>query len=105
MNVAEIFIKAGIGTILGMGVVFAVLIFISFIISLFKYIPGLIDQFHKTINIKTESPVLESEVVLETKNDPNGEITVAIIMAAIQAAINNKKPEGGEYFVRSIRRV
>jgi len=105
MNVAEIFAKAGIGTILGMGVVFAVLIFVAYIISLFKYLPGLIDQFHKIINVKAVPPVIEADVVAQTAKDPNSELMVAIIVAAVQAAINNSKPVGDDYFVRSIRRV
>ena len=40
-STAEILKKAGLNTILGMGTVFVVLIFISFIISLFRFIPEL----------------------------------------------------------------
>ena len=40
-STSEILKKAGLNTILGMGTVFVVLIFISFIISLFRFIPEL----------------------------------------------------------------
>ena len=43
----EILTKAGLNTVLGMGTVFAVLIFLAFIISLFKYIPNLLELFKK----------------------------------------------------------
>ena len=39
--------KAGLNTLMGMGTVFAVLIFISFLISLFKYIPAIQNVFGK----------------------------------------------------------
>ena len=39
-SIGEIMEKAGLNTILGMGTVFVILIFISILISLFKYIPG-----------------------------------------------------------------
>lgn len=38
---AEILEKAGLNTVLGMGTVFVVLIFLAFLISLIKYIPPL----------------------------------------------------------------
>lgn len=110
MSLAEIFAKAGMNTILGMGVVFSVLIFISFLISLFKYLPGLIEQFHtkKVLKVEVEDEkaqtVCEKPAVSESPKMDEG-LTIAIITAAIQAAINDKQPEGDAYFVRAIRRV
>lgn len=46
-STSEILKKAGLNTILGMGTVFLVLIFISFIISLFRFIPELEKKFKK----------------------------------------------------------
>ena len=46
-SLGEIMEKAGLNTLLGMGTVFAVLIFISFLISLFKYIPAIQNAFGK----------------------------------------------------------
>ena len=46
-SMGEILEKAGLNTILGMGTVFVVLIFISIIISLMKYIPALGNFFTK----------------------------------------------------------
>lgn len=43
----EILKKAGMNTILGMGTVFLVLIFLAFVISLLKYIPMLQEKFTK----------------------------------------------------------
>ena len=44
-SIGEIMEKAGLNTILGMGTVFVILIFISILISLFKYIPALEEKF------------------------------------------------------------
>ena len=46
--------KAGLNTLLGMGTVFVVLIFISFLISLFKYIPAIQNAFGKKKDEKKE---------------------------------------------------
>lgn len=110
MSLAEIFAKAGMNTILGMGVVFSVLIFISFIISLFKYLPDLIEQFHAKKYLKAEVAKADAEIIceapiVEEPKEMDAGLKVAIITAAIQAAINDKQPEGDAYFVRAIRRV
>ena len=42
-GMSEILEKAGLNTLLGMGTVFVMLIFMSFIISLFKYVPALLN--------------------------------------------------------------
>ena len=105
MNLAEILAKAAMNTILGMGVVFSVLIFISFIISLFKYLPGLIDQFHQRKTATVEAEADETEFVPQIAQETDSSLTVAIITAAIQATLQEKNPVGDAYIVRSIRRV
>ena len=44
---SEILEKAGLNTLLGMGTVFVMLIFMSFIISLIKYVPALLNGTSK----------------------------------------------------------
>lgn len=105
MNLTEILAKAAMNTILGMGVVFSVLIFISFIISLFRYLPALIDQFHQRRTARVEADVNEVEVVPQITQETDNSLTVAIITAAIQATLQERGPVGDAYIVRSIRRV
>lgn len=99
----EILKKAGMNTILGMGTVFLVLIFLAFVISLLKYIPMLQEKFtKKTEKNKTpvkEVPKVEVPVVEEELTDD--EELVAVITAAIAAA-DESVSDG--FVVRSIRR-
>ncbi len=95
--------QAGLNTLLGMGTVFCVLIFISFIISLFKHIPALLGQSKEEPATKAVEEVVVSEVFNEVASD---EMTddlelVAVITAAI-AATEGTSTDG--FVVRSIRR-
>lgn len=97
----EIITKAILNTILGMGTVFAVLIFIAFVISLFKYIPILEEKFSKKsakapVAVKETVPVVTEEVNTNADFD-----LVAVITAAI-AASEGTTTDG--FVVRSIRR-
>lgn len=108
-SLGEILKKAGLNTVLGMGTVFVVLIFISLIISLFKYIPALENAFKK--KPKQEEAAVEEkaepavEEVIEEDETDDTEL-IAVIAAAIAAAEadagNNISTDG--FFVRSIRR-
>lgn len=103
LSLGEILQKAGLNTILGMGTVFAVLIFIAFIISMFKYISVIEEALKNKKNKKTEDAVVKTEVV-ET---PAAEELcddlelVAVIAAAIAAAEGTSTDS---FVVRSIRR-
>ena len=111
MNVFE---QALLNTLMGMGTVFAVLIFISFLISLFKYIPS-IERALKNRSSKKEKkaaqeerpapkrPILE-EVVEEEELVDDGEL-VAVITAAIMAANGGAAVSADKLVVRSIKRV
>lgn len=103
LSLGEILQKAGLNTILGMGTVFAVLIFIAFIISMFKYISVIEDALKNKKNKKTEDVVVKSEtvaapVVEEVSDDLE---LVAVIAAAIAAAEGTSTDS---FVVRSIRR-
>lgn len=91
----EILQKAGMNTLLGMGTVFAVLIFISIVISLFKFIPSK-DASKKEQPAAKAAPVVE-EIVEETDDLE----LIAVISAAIAAA-EGTGTDG--FVVRSIRR-
>lgn len=104
-STGEILKKAGLNTILGMGTVFVVLIFISFIISLFKYIPNIQEKFSKK-NKKAEKAatpapaptVTAAPAVSESTDD---EELVAAIAAAIAAYEGTSTDD---FVVRSIKR-
>lgn len=101
-SLGEILEKAGLNTILGMGTVFAVLIFIAFIISLFKYIPVIEDAFKNKGNKKIEkAPEKEEAVVAEPEVLTDDLELVAVIAAAIAAAEGTSTDS---FVVRSIRR-
>ena len=98
--------NAGLNTLMGMGIVFLVLILISFIISLFKYVNNFEAWLEKKKNakkgitepVKTEEPE-ETEEIPAEEDDLE---LVAVIAAAI-AAYEGTSSDGIQ--VRSIRKV
>ena len=104
----EIFKKAALNTLMGMGTVFAVLIFISFIISLFKYIPDIQAKFTKKAETQVVAePAAEEPVYQEPADElvDDGQL-VAVITAAICASMASEgKPVSKDtLIVKSIRR-
>lgn len=108
LSLGEIFKNALMNTLLGMGTVFFVLIFISMIISLFAFIPKIQQSLAKKslkdtkdINqtpISSADPVPE---VVQTQEIDDLEL-VAVITAAIAASSGISEDD---FVVRSIRRV
>ena len=99
-TVSEILTKAGLNTLLGMGTVFAVLIFLAFLISLMKYIPAILEKMSK----KEQAPVQEvktAAVVAPVVEETDDLELIAVITAAI-AAQEGTSTDG--FVVRSIRR-
>lgn len=111
MNVFE---QALLNTLMGMGTVFAVLIFISLLISLFVYIPS-IERALKNRSSRKEKraaqeerlapkrPIIE-EAAEEEELVDDGEL-VAVITAAIMAASSGTAVSADKLVVRSIKRV
>lgn len=101
-TLGEKLISAGIHTGIGMGTVFIVLIFISFIISMFVYIPKLTEMFEKKKSnkesVKVEEQPVSTPAVETTENDTE---LVAVIAAAIAAS---EQVSTDSFVVRSIRR-
>jgi sodium pump decarboxylase gamma subunit len=98
--------KAAMNTLLGMGTVFIVLIFIAFIISRFKYI----SRFEMWLNNRgqkeekmqqTNSLPVEEETETETEAAVDDLELVAVITAALAAALDTSTDK---LIVRSIRR-
>ena len=101
-STGEILKKAGLNTVLGMGTVFVVLIFISFIIYLLGYIPKLQQKMankDKKVEEKKEAPVQAAPAPAAAAED-DAEL-VAVIAAAIAAA-EGTSTDG--FVVRSIKR-
>lgn len=95
--------KAGMNTLIGMGTVFVVLVFISFIISLFKYINKFQNKNKKEL---VKEPEKEPENVTASVSEQNLAADyelVAVISAAIAAYEGEASSNG--LVVRSIRRV
>lgn len=102
-SLGEILTKAGLNTILGMGTVFVVLIFISFIISLFKYIPAIQEKFGKkkqNAPAAETAPVPAAPAAVPVAETDDSEL-IAVIAAAIAAA-EGTTTDG--FVVRSIKR-
>lgn len=110
-SMGEILKKAVLNTLLGMGTVFVVLIFISIIISLLKYVPDLLagkrrNSGQKTAQIEQEAADMPetsgpAAVIAEETDDMDDTILVAVIAAAIASA-EEISPQS--FVVRSIKR-
>jgi sodium pump decarboxylase gamma subunit len=102
----ETLVRALLNTLMGMGTVFIVLIFISFIISLLKYIPKLVDSVSGRSKEKAEVPIQTSSApaapVAEEEELTDDLELVAVITAAV-AASSGSSTDG--LVVRSIKRV
>lgn len=106
---------AGINTLIGISVVFLTLIFISFVISLFKYISVMekkiadkkIKKSEKNNQTEqTNTPVAESAVSDTDASETDDLELIAVITAAIHAY---EEAQGnvvsGDLVVRSIRKI
>lgn len=102
---SDVLEKAGLNTILGLGIVFIMLFLISAIISSFKYINKLENRMAKVEKaVAPAAPVAPVETVVNEIDDLE---LVAVITAAIheyEAAQGNNVPAGA-LVVRSIRKV
>lgn len=108
-STGEILQKAALNTIICMGTVFVVLIFISFIIYLLKWIPVLEKKFRKKPLKETEttggnSPAPDTAAPAAEEEDTNNmdDTELAAVIAAAVAAAEGTSPDG--LIVRSIKR-
>ncbi|MCM1494297.1 MAG: OadG family protein [Bacteroides sp.] len=105
----ELMKMAGMNTLMGVGIVFLVLIFISFIISLFKYLPGSGEKKRTQAAKKEEiKPVAATPAapVPASENPMNDQELVAVITAAVFAAAREDSAivSSDQLIVRSIKR-
>lgn len=108
-STGELMEQAGLNTLIGMGTVFVVLIFISFIISLFKFLPALLAKKPEVpveAKKKVSTPVAASApVVAEQEELINDTELVAVITAAVYAAAGASSAVSKDgLVVRSIKR-
>ncbi|MBQ9605706.1 MAG: OadG family protein [Lachnospiraceae bacterium] len=109
-TLAEDMSKAGLNTLLGMGTTFVILIFLSLIISLFKFLPGAggakakQDKKSAPVDNAVSQIAEREELAASDKAEDEGEL-IAVITAAIAAyeAVNGGGSSDG-FVVRSIRR-
>lgn len=110
MTVTEILAKASMNTLLGMGTVFVVLVFISGIISLFQYMPDKRKLGQKSEAESSMTAGTEKTTVKQADDDQ----LIAVITAAVAAYCaadrsstgeNGTETEENPYIVRSIRRI
>ena len=98
----EIMGKAGLNTVMSMGIVFLVLIFIALIIAQFKHLGNIFNK-PKEIPATVLEPVPAAPVVIEEEEDLTDDLElVAVITAAIAAASENECTDG--LIIRSIIR-
>ena len=95
--------KAAMNTLMGMGIVFLVLIFISLIIWMLKFVPALLEGKKKQETIEETTASTTTAVATEAADDTE---LVAVITAAIMAmrAEENGGAADSGFVVRSIRR-
>lgn len=97
--------KAGMNTLIGMGTVFVVLIFISFIISLFKYINKFQNRkTNKEVAPETNKALDENVTNTEAEENLVDDYELVAVISAAIAAYEGEASSNG-LVVRSIRRV
>lgn len=115
---SELLKMAGMNTLMGMGVVFLALIFIAFIISLFKYLPGSGAKQQKAKEEAKKAAALaqraktpetipeEAAKAVDQEDLMNDQELVAVITAAIYAASSGRRSvvSSDRLIVRSIKR-
>ena len=100
-SMAETLQRAGLNTLMGVGIVFCVLLFLCFLISMFKFVSKLSGEGKKEQKKAPApaAPVVTAEAPAEETDDLE---LVAVIAAAIAAAENTSTDS---FVVRSIKKV
>lgn len=92
-------------TIMGVSIVFFVLIALSFLISLFRFIPMLEEKLtkKKTTEVVKEEKIQEVTPVEEETTELVDDLELVAVITAAIAAMQGKDPN--QYIVRSIKKV
>lgn len=101
----ERLVKAGLNTLMGMGMAFFVLILVSIIISIFPKLMGIVNRPKKEEKKDLTTQAIDNTISqIETQEDLTSDAElVAVIAAAIAAYEGSSSTEG--FQVRSIRKV
>lgn len=108
-TLAEDMSKAGLNTLLGMGTTFVILIFLSLVIGLFKYLPGAggakakQDKKSAPVDNAVSQIAEREELAASDSAEDEGEL-IAVITAAVAAYEAQSGGSGDGFVVRSIRR-
>lgn len=100
--------KAGLNTLMGVAIVFVMLIFLSLVISLFKYIPKLEEKITKksksaeTAPAKAAAPAAPAAAPVQAVQETDDSELIAVIAAAIAASEGTSTDS---FVVRSIKKV
>lgn len=98
--------KAALNTLIGMGTVFLVLIFISFLISLFKYVNRIESNYSARKNAGKEAAEAVDNTIAQITQKEENEMDDLELVAVITAAIAASQGTSSDGFrVRSIKRV
>ena len=106
-SIEDAMAEATVNTLVGITVVFAALLFISYVISLFKYVNA---WEQKRANKNAPVPVVQSEpepIIEEPEEEMDDLELIAVITAAIHAyeqAQGNENIVEGDLVVRSIKK-
>ena len=103
-TLAQTLQRAGLNTLMGVGIVFVVLVFLSFIISLFRFIGAAADK--SMVSHEAPKPIppapVQAPAAQSTPEETDDTELVAVIAAAIAASENMSTDS---FVVRSIRKV
>ena len=100
-SMGETLQRAGLNTLMGVGIVFCVLLFLCFLISLFKYVSKLSGEGKKEQKA-APAPAAPVVAAAEPAEETDDLELVAVIAAAIAAAENTSTDS---FVVRSIKKV
>lgn len=96
--------RAALNTLMGLGTVFIMLIFLSFVISLFKFVPALTEGRKKQPeSAPAPVPAAVPAALPEEETVPDDTELIAVIAAAIAASEGAATTDG--FVVRSIRKI
>ena len=102
---SKLFREAGLNTLLGLGIVFLTLVFLSFIIGQLHWIPDLIEGKKKSAPAPAPAaaPAPAPAPVIAEPEDVTDDLELAAVIAAAIAASEEVPADG--FVVRSIRKV
>lgn len=95
--------RAGLNTLMGLGTVFVMLIFLSFVISLFKFIPGLVEGKKKEAPAAPAPVPVPAPAAAPVVEDVTDDTELIAVIAAAIAASEGTSTDG--FVVRSIRKI